>query len=42
MYTLLDIPTETKLPHPLGLEAHILPTAADDVKSGGLLKEIMA
>ncbi len=41
MYTLLGIDGTAKLPHPQGLEVHALPTAADNVKMAGLLKEIM-
>ncbi len=40
MYELLGIDTNARLPHPLGLEAHVLPTAAEGVKTGGRLKEI--
>ena len=41
MYELLDIDPNAKLPHPLGVEAHVLPTAAEGAKSNGLLREIM-
>ena len=41
MYELLGIDAKTSLPHPLGLEAHVLPQGGDGVKSNGLLKEIM-
>ena len=41
MYELLGIDGNAKLPHPQGLDVHVLPTAADGVKSGGRLKEIM-
>ncbi len=41
IYQLAGIDASAKLPHPLGLDAHILPTAAEGAKSGGLLKEIM-
>ncbi len=41
MYELLGIDTEAKLPHPLGLVARVTPSAADGVKMGGRLKEIM-
>ncbi len=40
MYQLLGIDPHAKLPHPQGLEAHLLPTSAE-AKSGGLLTEIM-
>jgi hypothetical protein len=41
MYELLGIDTEAKLPHPLGLVARVTPSAAEGVKMGGRLKEIM-
>jgi hypothetical protein len=41
MYELLGIDPAAKLPHPLGLEAHATPSAADGAKMGGRLKEIM-
>jgi len=41
MYELLGIDPDGKLPHPLGLEARVTPTAADGVTLGGHLKEIM-
>jgi hypothetical protein len=41
IYRLAGIDTKAKLPHPMGLEAHVLPTAAEGVKSAGLLTEIM-
>ena len=41
MYELLGIDTEAKLPHPLGQDARVLPTAADNVKTGGRLKELV-
>jgi uncharacterized protein (DUF1501 family) len=41
MYELLGIDPEGPLPNPLGLDVTVLPTAADGVKSGGRLKEIM-
>ncbi len=41
MYTLLGIDTNATLPHPLGVEAHVLPGAADAIGSAGLLNEIM-
>ncbi len=41
MYALLGIDATAKLPHPQGQVATALPTAADGVKTGGLLKEIM-
>jgi hypothetical protein len=41
IYALGGIDATTKLPHPLGAEAHVLPSAAEGVKSAGLLTEIM-
>lgn len=41
MYELLGIDAAAKLPHPRGQAATVLPTAADNPKSGGQLKEIM-
>jgi hypothetical protein len=41
IYALLGIDPDGKLPNPQGLDAHVTPTAADGVKMGGRLKEIM-
>jgi len=41
MYELLGIDAKAKLPHPQGQVATVLPAAAEAVKSGGRLKEIM-
>ena len=41
IYALSGIDSQAKLPHPMGLEAHVLPSASEGVKSGGLLTEIM-
>jgi hypothetical protein len=41
IYAQLGIPTDAKLPHPQGLDVRVTPSAADGMKSGGLLKEIM-
>lgn len=41
IYSLSGIDANAKLPHPLGLEAHVLPAATEGAKSGGLLTEIM-
>ena len=41
MYELLGIDQDGKLPHPLGLDARVTPTAAEGVTMGGRLKEIM-
>lgn len=42
IYALAGIDATATLPHPLGVEAHVLPTAAEGVKSAGLLTEIMS
>jgi hypothetical protein len=41
IYRLAGIDANARLPHPLGLEAHVLPAPSERVKSAGLLKEIM-
>jgi uncharacterized protein (DUF1501 family) len=41
IYALSGIDTSARLPHPMGFDAHVLPTAAEGAKSGGLLTEIM-
>ena len=41
IYQLGGIDSTARLPHPLALEAHVLPTAAEGAKSAGLLTEIM-
>jgi uncharacterized protein (DUF1501 family) len=41
IYTLAGIDYNAKLPHPMGMEAHILPAENEGVKTAGLLKEIM-
>jgi hypothetical protein len=41
MYELLGIDPDGTLPHPQGLAVHVTPSAADGVKMGGRLKEIM-
>ncbi|MCP4858987.1 MAG: DUF1501 domain-containing protein [Fuerstiella sp.] len=41
IYALAGVDTNARLPHPLGLDARVLPAASDAVKSGGLLTEIM-
>ena len=41
MYELLGIDPAAKLPHPQGLTARVTPSAADNVPTGGRLKEIM-
>ena len=41
IYQLAGIDPHARLPHPLGLDAHVLPEVSDKVKSGGLLTEIM-
>ncbi len=41
IYQLAGIDPNGKLPHPEGLDAHVLPAPSDKVKSAGLLTEIM-
>ena len=41
IYALSGIDATAKLPHPMGTEAHVLPSAAEGAKSGGLLTEII-
>ena len=41
IYALLGIDPDGKLPNPQGLDARVTPTAAEGVKMGGRLKEIM-
>jgi uncharacterized protein (DUF1501 family) len=41
IYRLGGIDPASLLPHPLGLEARVLPEVSDTIKSGGLLTEIM-
>lgn len=41
IYQLAGIDSSARLPHPLGVEAHVLPTEAEGVKAAGLLTEIM-
>jgi len=41
IYELLGIDPDGKLPHPMGLPVRVTPSAADGVKMGGRLKEIM-
>jgi len=41
IYELAGIDASATLPHPMGLEAHVLPTEAEGAQSGGLLTEIM-
>ncbi len=41
IYHLAGIDPNAKLPHPMGVEAHVLPAPSDRVKSAGLLTEIM-
>jgi uncharacterized protein (DUF1501 family) len=41
IYQLAGIDAGAKLPHPLGLEARVLPAASESVKSAGILTEIM-
>ena len=41
MYELLGIDGGARLPHPMGLDARATPTAAEEVKMAGRLKEIL-
>lgn len=41
IYHLAGIDATAKLPHPMGLEAHVLPSASEGVKSAGILTEVM-
>jgi Protein of unknown function (DUF1501) len=41
IYKLAGIDANARLPHPMGVEAHVLPAASEGVKSAGLLTEIM-
>ncbi|HRZ92823.1 MAG TPA: DUF1501 domain-containing protein, partial [Candidatus Paceibacterota bacterium] len=41
IYALSGIDARATLPHPLGLDAFVLPAATESAKSGGLLTEIM-
>jgi hypothetical protein len=41
IYALGGIDASAKLPHPMGFEAHVLPSATEGAKSAGLLTEIM-
>lgn len=41
IYALGGIDASARLPHPMGAEARVLPSAADGVKSAGILTEIM-
>jgi hypothetical protein len=41
LYELLGIDPDGKLPHPEGLDVRVTPTTAENVPSGGRLKELM-
>lgn len=41
IYFLGGIDARARLPHPMGVEAHVLPLASEGVKSAGLLTEII-
>lgn len=41
IYQLAGIDAHARLPHPLGLDAYVLPVPSERTKSGGLLTEIM-
>ncbi len=42
IYTLLGVPLDAQLPHPLGLSVRVAPTADEKVKAAGILREIMS
>jgi len=42
IYAQLGIEPTTKLPNPEGLPTFVMPQPADNIKSAGLLKEIMS
>lgn len=41
IYRQMDIPADARLPHPAGLDAHVLPAPMDGLPSAGLLKELV-
>lgn len=41
IYQLAGIDAKSKLPHPMGVDAYVLPQASEGMKSAGLLTEIM-
>ncbi|HRZ57286.1 MAG TPA: DUF1501 domain-containing protein, partial [Candidatus Paceibacterota bacterium] len=41
IYALGGIDPRARLPHPMGAEAYVLPSADEGVKSAGILREIM-
>ncbi|MDR3736214.1 MAG: DUF1501 domain-containing protein [Acidobacteriaceae bacterium] len=41
IYRQLGIPADAKLPHPEGLDTHVMPSAADKLPTAGLLKELV-
>ncbi|MBN2476515.1 MAG: DUF1501 domain-containing protein [Pirellulales bacterium] len=41
IYRLAGIDANARLPHPMGMEAHVLPAPSEGAKSAGLLTEIM-
>jgi hypothetical protein len=41
IYRLIGVDGGAKLPHPQGMDARVLPTAAEGVPSGGVLKELV-
>jgi hypothetical protein len=41
MYLLAGIDATAKLPHPWGLDAHVLDTENEGMKSAGLLEELL-
>jgi hypothetical protein len=41
IYRQLGIPADARLPHPEGLETHVIPSAAEGLPMAGLLKELV-
>ena len=42
IYTLLGVPLDAQLPHPLGLPVRVTPTADEKIRTAGMLREIMS
>jgi len=41
IYRQLRIPVDARLPHPEGVETHVLPMPAEGLPTAGLLKELV-
>ena len=41
MYALLGVDPSAKLPNPYGLDTRVMPAPGEDLKTGGILKEIL-